>query len=223
MTSHTVDFLAPQTLLAVIALAASLASPLSQAQQVYRIVGTDGRVTFSDQPPPVGSTARTSEISAKGVGSASGAALPFALRQVAQKYPVSLYTGNNCGPCDTARTLLTTRGIPFSEKTVTTAPDSQALQRLSGDTSLPFMTIGSQQLKGFSEAEWTQFLNAAGYPATSALPANYRLPAPAPLVATAKAPTAAASAASAKNSSAKLPPVPVTPPQTSGNPSGIRF
>ena len=24
----------------------------SQAQQLYRIVGADGRVTFSDQPPP---------------------------------------------------------------------------------------------------------------------------------------------------------------------------
>jgi hypothetical protein len=54
------------------------------------------------------------------------------------------------------------------------------LQRLSGDTSVPFATIGSQQLKGFSDVEWTQFLNAAGYPQTSVLPASYRPPPPRP-------------------------------------------
>lgn len=40
------------TLAAMLALAASL--PLAHAQGVYRIVGQDGRVTYSDQPPPGG-------------------------------------------------------------------------------------------------------------------------------------------------------------------------
>ncbi|MCX7257126.1 MAG: DUF4124 domain-containing protein [Polaromonas sp.] len=216
MPSKTVAFLIPKSVLGVIALAAGLASPLAQAQQVYRIVGPDGKVTFSDLRPLT--DAKVNETAAKGTGGASAAGLPFELKQIAQKYPVLLYTGDNCGPCGTARSLLSNRGIPFNEKTVTTQQDAEALQRLSGEKSLPFLTIGSQQLKGFSDVEWTQFLNAAGYPAKSVLPASYRPPAPAPLVAVAAAP--AASAASAPKSTAKPP---AETPVISNSPSGIRF
>lgn len=189
MNSNAAAFSAPKALLTLALVAAGLLAGVSQAQQVYRIVGADGKVTFSDRAPAV-SGANVSETTANAVGAQANAGLPYALRQVAGKYPVTLYTGDNCGPCNSGRSLLTSRGIPFAERTVTTSEDSQALQRMSGETSLPFVTIGSQQLKGFSDAEWTQYLNAAGYPATSALPASYRAPAPAPLVSVAAAPAA---------------------------------
>lgn len=222
MNANTVDFLAPKAMLAVIALAASLVSPLSQAQQVYRIVGPDGKVTFSDQPPAASSNAKVSEAISSGSGGASVAGLPFELKQVAQKYPVTLYSGSNCAPCGSARSMLSNRGIPFSEKTITTTQDNQALQRLSGDNTLPFLTIGSQQLKGFSDAEWTQFLNAAGYPTTSKLPPSYRPPAPTPLVAMTTAPAAVGTTAKTPVANQQRP-VPVQPPAASNNPSGIRF
>ena len=192
-----------------------------QAQQVFRIVGPDGKVTFSDKPPAeTGAKVTTGTGAGAGSGGASGTALPFELRQIVQKYPVTLYTGKNCNPCLSARTLLQSRGVPFVEKTVNTNDDIQALQRLSGDTSLPFATIGGQQLKGFSDSEWTQFLNAAAYPSTSILPANYRQPAATPMVEVAAAPTnpttPAARAAAAPP--AAQPAAPAPP-----NPAGIRF
>ncbi|RZJ25354.1 MAG: glutaredoxin family protein, partial [Haliea sp.] len=155
---------------------------------------------------------------------AATAALPFELRRVAGQYPVTLYTGNDCAPCGSARSLLTSRGIPFSEKTVTTAEDGQALKRLSGESALPFLTIGSQQLKGFSDAEWTQFLDAAGYPKSSVLPASYRQAAATPLV-TVNAPAASPAAqAGARAAAAPAPAAtPVTPGPTPDNPAGIRF
>jgi glutaredoxin len=140
---------------------------------------------------------------------------------VTLKYPVVLYTGDNCAPCGAGRSLLTSRGVPFSEKTITTAADSEALQRLSGENSLPFLTIGSQQLKGFSDAEWTQFLDAAGYPKSSALPASYRAPAPSPLV-TAAAASAIAPASEAREIRGTPAARPVQPPANS-NPAGIKF
>jgi glutaredoxin len=216
MKSNAMKSFAPHALAALAVLAGGLFSPLSQAQQVYRIVGPDGKVTFSDQPPP----AATGKVSTANTGAGGGAAstgLPFELRQVATKYPVTLYSGENCGPCGSARAMLTNRGIPFSERTVTTNEDVQALQRLSGDASLPFATIGGQQLKGYSDAEWNQFLNAAGYPQTSTLPASYRRPAPTPLV-TVSAPAAAPAAA---RPAAAAPP-PVAAPQED-NPTGIKF
>lgn len=222
MNSKTVDLLAPRAVLALLALTATLASPLSQAQQVYRITGPDGKVTFSDQPPPPTSNAKVSEVTSTASSSAQLAGLPFELRQAAQKYPVTLYTGENCQPCSRGRALLSSRGIPFSERTVLTPADGQALQRMSGDSTLPFLTIGSQQLKGFSDAEWTQFLTAAGYPATSVLPSNYRAPSPTPVVSVAEAPAATASGPKRYRLKQEPAPAPVTP-VTSPDPSGIRF
>ncbi|WP_421955526.1 DUF4124 domain-containing protein [Polaromonas sp.] len=218
MTSIVTRFLA---ISAVTLAASSLLATAAQAQQVYRIVGPDGKITFSDQPPSPASNAKvTSGTGSAGGGAANNSALPFELRQIASKYPVTLYTGENCGPCVSARSMLITRGVPFTEKTVITNDDTQALQRISGDNSLPFATIGGQQLKGFSDSEWTQFLNAAGYPAASVLPTNYRQPPATPLVAVATAPSAAPNAVTAPARPAA--PAAQAAPAPS-NPAGIRF
>jgi glutaredoxin len=188
-------------------------------QQVFRIVGPDGKVTFSDKPPETSAKA-TAAPAVPLPGGSAGAALPFELRQVASKYPVTLYTGPNCGPCGSGRALLASRGIPFTEKLVSTNEDIEALQRLSGAASLPFATIGGQQLKGFSEVEWSQFLDAAGYPKTSQLPPAYRQPPATPLVAVQQpAPRAAAPAPAA----AAPAPAPSPAGPAPANPAGIRF
>lgn len=204
-------------------LAAGVLAPL-HAQQVYRIVGPDGKVTFSDKPPEDNKAAAKPVTPAAAGGSSSGgAALPFELRNAATKYPVTLYTGNNCTPCGTGRAFLSSRGIPFSERTVTTNEDIEALTRLSGAAGLPFLTIGGQQLKGFSEAEWGQFLDAAGYPKTSQLPAGYRGAPAAPLVAVQAPAARPAPAAPAPAPTAAAPAAPAPSGPTPGNPAGIRF
>jgi glutaredoxin len=212
------EFVFSAATLAVFAIAA-LWSTASHAQ-VYRIVGPDGKVTFSDKPPVTEGASRVGAASSSTGGNTS-AGLPYELRQVASKYPVTLYVGDNCGPCGAGRSMLTSRGIPFAEKTVNSNDDIQALQRLSGDTSLPFMTIGSQQLKGFSDSEWMQFLDAAGYPSSSTLPPSYHRPAAAPLVAVAPAPAVAGAtpAPAARPAPAPSP----RPAPNNDNPAGIKF
>ncbi len=210
-------------LLALAVLASLLAAPVL-AQGVYRIVGPDGKVTYSDQPPPATTPARPVGGTAAGASAGASAQLPFELRQTSSRYPVTLYTGRDCAPCNSGRNLLNARGIPYSEKTVETPQDAEALKRLSGEASLPFLTIGSQQIKGYSDTEWSQFLDAAGYPEQSALPSSYRRPAATPLVATARpAEAAGASSAAREQPAAPSAPaeVPVTPPPQ--NPAGIRF
>lgn len=188
------------------------------AQGVYRIVGPDGRVTFSDQPPAEAQS-RSGAGPAGGGGSAGTVgSLPFELRQVASRYTVTLYTSKDCAPCNSGRNLLNARGIPFAEKTVGSPEDGEALKRLNGDGSLPLLSIGSQKVKGYSDVEWNQYLDAAGYPKQSQLPSSYRRPAPAPLVAV----KPAAAAPKTKEATEPAPAaVPVAPPPT--NPAGIRF
>lgn len=202
----------------------ALLTPSGYAQ-VYRIVGSDGKVSFSDQPPPIGSGSKAVTANASSAGGAAVASLPFELRQVASKFPVTLYTSESCAPCESGRSMLTSRGIPFTEKTVNTPDDVEALKRLSAARSLPLLTIGSQHLQGFSDAEWTQFLDAAGYPTSSALPPAYRRPAAAPLVLVHTAPVVAPAgpAQPGASTSTKAPDIPVNTPASAGNPAGIRF
>lgn len=203
-----------------LALGLGLAAFSVGAQGVYRIVGPDGRVTFSDRPPPT-SDARPVGSAGNAAAPDSGAQLPFQLRQVATRYPVTLYTSKDCAPCNSGRNLLNARGIPYSEKLVETSEDGDALKRLSGQAALPLLTIGGQQLKGYSDTEWTQFLDAAGYPKSSALPGNYRRPAASPLVAAKPVPTAPVADAPPADADARPAEVPVAPPVS--NPAGIRF
>ncbi len=196
----------------------------AQAQTVYRIVGADGKVTFSDKPPVVAGKTNDKVTATDRSGRAldlTGASLPFELRQVANRYPVTLYTSSNCGPCSTGRAQLATRGVPFAERTVNTNEDIEALQRLSGENSLPFLTIGGQKIKGYSDTEWTQFLDAAGYPAASKLPANYRPNPASPLVAVQKPAPAAPPTAENPQTATATPTEPGAAPPA--NPAGIRF
>lgn len=188
----------------------------ASAQTVYRSVDANGRVTFSDLPP-----SNASQVVPQGTareGASPNITLPYALRTVVGKYPVTLYTSDDCAPCDEGRNLLRARGIPFAEKTVTKPEDVESLKRLSQSSSLPLLTVGTHQLKGFAAAEWQQYLSFAGYPQTSQLPATYRNPAPAPLVAL-QAPVAPAAPASAPEPTAPAVRLPPPPP----NPAGIRF
>lgn len=204
----------------VVGAAALLMTPHAPAQTVYRVVGPDGKVTFSDKPPIAATNVTATGAGGKPVAG-NGPALPFELRQVVSKFPVTLYTANNCTPCVAGRALLSGRGIPFTEKTVNTPEDAEALQRISGESSLPFLTIGGQQIKGYADWEWTQFLNAAGYPTASVLPPNYRSPAATPLVAVQKP------APAIKAEENQVRPAPVAPsgmPADAGsNPAGIKF
>ncbi len=192
----------------------------AQAQTVYRIVGPDGKVTFSDKPP----ITEQGKVTATGTGARNSAAngnLPFELKQVVGKYPVTLYTSPKCAPCDAGRNLLNGRGIPFSERTIVSNEDIDFLQRLTDANSLPVMTVGGQKLKGYSDGEWIRYLDAAGYPATSVLPSGYKNPAPTPAVAikAKEDPKPVAQPAPVQETPPSPPPTGPTP----SNPAGITF
>jgi glutaredoxin len=201
-------------------LLALLATPVLAQGVVYRSVGPDGRVSFSDQPPAADATPARPQSGPAAAGNPA-VPLPFELRQVVARYPVTLHTAPGCAPCERGRQLLDARGVPYVEKTVTTAQDGEALQRLSGDSALPFLSIGSQPLTGYSETEWTRFLDAAGYPRQSVLPPGYRRAAPVPLVTAQVLEVPAPAPASAQRPPAVPAAVPVAPP--AANPAGIRF
>lgn len=193
----------------------ALTVPQVQAQAVFRIVAPDGRVTFSDKPPAPSDKATKLDASGR-ASAAAGAELPFELRAIVNRYPVMLYSSEGCDPCNNGRALLKSRGIPFAERTITTPQDADALKTLSGETTLPFLTIGGQRLKGFQSGEWIQYLDAAGYPQSSMLSAGYRHSQPSPLVPVSKP-------IPVQPAEPSMAPLPAAAPSGPDNPAGIRF
>lgn len=211
-----------------LALAAFASFGTAHSQGIYRSVAPDGKVTFSDRAPAAQTAPVMQERPAASGGAETGtglAGLPPALRQAAERFPVTLYSGSDCTPCASARNLLQARGVPFSERTVQSNEDIDALKRLSGSTNLPFATIGKQQLSGFTDLEWKQYLDAAGYPKQSQLPSTYQRSAATPLVAVQRVQTGQGTSAKSRPEAGaeQLRAVPAPSGPAPSNPAGIRF
>lgn len=159
--------------LALAVLAGLMPTP---AQAQFKVVNPDGTVTYTDRPPQRAPNTRVTNLARPGAPAVNeaDAALPPELRQVAQRHPVTLYTTTECSPCDTGRQLLVARGVPYSERRLTNDEDAQAFERLFGTRTVPLLTVGSQALKGLSDADWTAYLDAAGYPRQSRLPRGWQ-------------------------------------------------
>ncbi len=155
--------------------AAALLMAAGPAWALYKVVGPDGKVTYTDRPPTAQANTPASTVSAAhGAGGANLAGLPFEVRQAAQRFPVQLYTTSDCNPCSSARQFLNRRGVPFVEFTVNGDSDQLAFQQQFKVDALPLVRVGSKNMTGFNEQEWRSYLDAAGYPASSQLPSSYR-------------------------------------------------
>lgn len=147
-----------------------LSSLHAQAQStVYRWVDKDGKVQFSDSPPPA--EAKDTTQKRMGGGYVDEGQVPYATQVATRRYPVVLFVSDDCGDvCVQARALLNRRGIPFSEKNAQKNPDDAAeLKKLAGALQVPLMRVGANTVKGYLEEEWQSALDEAGY-ARSRLP-----------------------------------------------------
>ncbi|HET9821431.1 MAG TPA: glutaredoxin family protein [Burkholderiaceae bacterium] len=181
------------------------------AHALFKVVAPDGSVTYTDRPPS-SDQGRVQAVS-RDTGRATDPQLPYALRQVASRFPVVLYTAAQCAQaCNLGRAHLLRRGIPYSERTALTDEEREAWTRLVGGSEAPTLMVGSQSLRGYVPAAWDEALSVAGYPANSLLPATWQPPAPVPLI----APRAAAPAAPALPAAPSLPASP-------DDDSGVRF
>jgi glutaredoxin len=147
---------------------AAIAAGLAHAQStVYRWVDKDGKVQFTDAPPPPDAKSVT-EKRMGGGGSDDAGQVPFATQMASRRNPVTLYTSNDCGElCEQGKALLAKRGVPFAEKNAqANQADQEALQKIAGSLSVPFLLVGEANVRGFDEDSWNAALDRAGYART---------------------------------------------------------
>jgi len=133
--------------------------------QTYRWVDDQGRVHYTQTPPPPGAR----DVQKKNLeqsGAAASADLPYATQQAAKNFPVKLYAQKPCAPCDDARASLVKRSVPFSEVDVLTQRELDEVKAISGKTDLPLVVVGSLFQSGFQKELINGLLDTAGYPAS---------------------------------------------------------
>lgn len=143
--------------------------------QMYKWVDANGKTHFTDTPPPA--AAKTAPIKA-GAGGNVATSFPYALADAVARNPVTLYTTDACTACDNGRALLRRKGIPFTEKTVTTKADQEKLKELGAGERLPILMVGRSKSSGFAASIWESALSLASYPERSMLPSTYQYPSP---------------------------------------------
>ncbi|MFN0301612.1 MAG: DUF4124 domain-containing protein [Burkholderiales bacterium] len=161
----------------MLAMVLLLSSTAVSADGLYRWVDKDGKVHYGDAPPMT--PGQQSEKRKLAAPVADARPPSYETQLAAKNFPVSLYTAPKCGQlCDQARSLLSARGIPFSEISVNDPKRQEELVRLVGAAELPALMVGKQVHKGFEAGLYNTALDGAGY-GKSPAPGQSKAPAPA--------------------------------------------
>jgi hypothetical protein len=136
------------------------------AANVYHWVDSDGKVHYTDTPPPP--SAKKVEQKNLGGNYIESDDLPYASKLAAQKFPVTLYATDCGAPCSNARELLNKRGVPYAFRNPAQKDAADALKKLLGDSlEVPVLVVGNAApLRGFEAGAWNAALDAAGYPSS---------------------------------------------------------
>lgn len=129
--------------------------------QPYRWIDENGRVQYSDTPPPPGAKGVQKKQLRDNVSVQGSYAFDKAMRES----PVTLYSHPDCKePCQIARDTLNKRGIPFKEMVVDDQPKQDELRRVSGGIYVPVLVAGGQVETTISAQAYDRVLDLAGYP-----------------------------------------------------------
>jgi hypothetical protein len=146
----------------------TFAMPLAaMGGDLFRWVDKDGRVYYSDTPPPA--EAKNVQQKRYPGGTGDSGEIPYAVKVAMENNPVTLYATNCVEGCAEARDLLAKRGIPFTDRNPET--DGKAREALAALTEgalvIPTLAVGQNTLKGLSVSGWHAALDTAGYPRTN--------------------------------------------------------
>jgi glutaredoxin len=132
-------------------------------ETLYKSVGPDGKVVYSDRPPADGRIDKTMtfEDLPSSPLPASTSAYVEQLRNTkpspatnAATRGVVLYSVAWCGFCRKAKAYLTRKGVAYQEFDVDTRNGMTAYAQAGGKRGVPLLTVDGQRVQGFSQAAY---------------------------------------------------------------------
>lgn len=146
------------------------------AETLYKTVGPDGKVDYSDKPPADGKVEKTMQFNNLPSSEVPGPSLSYveqlrrfkasqAKKPAAQGLDVVLYAASWCGYCRQARSYLAKKNIPFQEIDIDTPRGKESFAEVVGGGGIPVLFAAGQRVNGYS------------VPAYDTLFANWKQPA----------------------------------------------
>lgn len=131
---------------------------------VYKWVDAKGKTHYGDAPPLTGKAneLKLRDNSVHSQAQLSGGATP---QKAAAKSStkVVIYTASWCGYCKRAKSLLTARGVNYTEYDVETSSQGKRdYERMNG-SGIPITMIGNVRINGFEEGTFNTVLSNAGF------------------------------------------------------------
>lgn len=135
-----------------------LAGGVSGAQTVYKSIGPDGKIVYSDTKPAEGKVVKTMKFDnlpgsvvpalAMSNGAQSpGAAVPAGAAATRGNV---LYSASWCGYCKKAKAYLAFKGIAYQEVDIDTPDGKSAFAKASTKNAIPLLIAGDRRIQGFS-------------------------------------------------------------------------
>ncbi|MDR0769761.1 MAG: DUF4124 domain-containing protein [Burkholderiales bacterium] len=133
----------------------------AQDKNLYRYLDADGRVVYTDRPPPP--SAKDTQIKRPSGNFIETDKISAGTRQAMERFPVTLYAFS-CGTlCEEAEALLQKRGIPYTFVNTQDETGIERLKKLTGGLQVPVLQVGTDFARGFNETSWQQMLDQGGY------------------------------------------------------------
>jgi glutaredoxin len=123
----------------LILLALFLAWPASAG--VYKWTDAQGRVQYSDSPPPAAKATQLRLQTYTGPVEVS--------RAVGTDSGVTIYTTEWCGVCQRAKAFFKQNGVPFREWDVEKTAYGAIKFKQLGGSGVPVITVGAEKMMGF--------------------------------------------------------------------------
>ena len=137
-----------------------LAIAAASAQTVYKSVGPDGKVVYSDRAPTTGRLEKTMKFEL--ASSALPASAASYMEQFRKTHPpgaepaaagkgVTLYSAVWCGYCKQAKAWLGGHGVAYTNVDIDAPGGTAALAQASGgSTGVPVLVVDGKTMTGFS-------------------------------------------------------------------------
>lgn len=146
--------------LAAVVIVLPLLSAAASAQSMYKSVGPDGRIAYTDSPPTKGRIEKTLKFE-----SAPASPLPLYYIETLRKLRASaaasaavgdvvLYSAVWCAYCKKAKAYLGSKGIAYQEIDIDTSAGMAAFAQVGGGKGIPLLVTASQRIQGFSTASY---------------------------------------------------------------------
>ena len=145
----------------------------AHAETLYKVIGADGKTTYTDRPP-----ADAKSTTAMQFSDAPSTPLPDSVmryqaelqkgmqgrlaqaKQLDAIGTVTLFSATWCGHCTKAKAYLRSKRISFQEFDIDTPSGGRAYFEAGGKRGVPLLMAGGKRLEGFSDGAYDYFFAA---------------------------------------------------------------